>query len=68
MKLLRNDGWRGDAAIAAAVSRLGMFPFASVASKDAALLVTLSPGTYRVNTTSVDTNGGQVLIEVRELR
>ncbi len=67
VKLLRNDAWAGDAAIAVAVSRLGMFPFASAASKDAALLVTLSPGTYRVNTTSADASGGQLLIEIREL-
>ncbi len=67
ISLQRNDDWGGSAEIAAGISRLGIFPFASAMSKDAALLVTLPAGEYRVVTKSGDAHVGMVIIEVREL-
>ncbi|MEO6245904.1 MAG: hypothetical protein ABIQ12_10780 [Opitutaceae bacterium] len=65
--LASNDDWGGSDVIRAAASRLGTFPFESAASKDAALLVTLESGDYRVVTTDGNAGGGFVLIEIREL-
>ncbi len=65
--LARNDDWGGRDDILAAVSRLGIFPFASAESKDAAMLVSLASGDYRVITKGAEPKGGLVLIEIREL-
>ena len=65
--LAGNDDWGGREDILAAVSRLGIFPFVSAESKDAALLVSLSGGDYRVITKGAEPKGGLVLIEIREL-
>lgn len=65
--LASNDDWGGRNDILAAASRLGIFPFASAESKDAALLVSLSGGDYRVITKGAEPSGGLVLIEIREL-
>jgi hypothetical protein len=43
-----NGGWGGNAEIAGAAARVGAFPLASVASRDAALLARLEPGGYSV--------------------
>ena len=63
----RNDDWGGGTEVAAAVARIGTFPFESAKSKDAALLMTLPRGDYQVVAKSADANGGLVMIEVREL-
>src|SRR5690606_3158989 len=41
-----NDDWEGDDVLKEAFSQTGAFGFASDSSKDAVLLVTLSPGSY----------------------
>ncbi|MEO6244480.1 MAG: immunoglobulin domain-containing protein [Opitutaceae bacterium] len=61
-----NEAWSGNAEIATAVLQLGMFPFASAASKDAALLVTLNSGSYRVVASGGGGSTGMVLIEISE--
>ena len=65
--LAGNDDWGGGDEIAAAVSRLGVMPFASAESKDAALLFTLAGGDYRVVARGADADRGVVLLEIREV-
>ncbi len=65
--LASNDDWEGRDDIMAAVSRLGTFPFESPTSKDAALLLSLGSGDYRVVASAGEAAGGTVLIEVCEL-
>jgi hypothetical protein len=59
--IAQNDGWKGDAAVAAASERVGAFKLAP-ASADSALLLTLPPGAY---TAQVGARGnGIALLEV----
>lgn len=57
-----NDNWTG-AAVAAAAVTAGAFPL-TVGSKDAALVVTLPPGTYTVHVTGAAGQTGNVLLEI----
>jgi hypothetical protein len=62
----QNDSWAsgGDAAaVATAFSRLGAFSFRS-ASRDAALVLTLPPGSYTAQVGSVGGSTGVALVEV----
>ena len=67
-----NDNW-GEAGgvttatLNAAFAQVGAFTFASSASKDAALLVSLAPGSYTVQVHSTDNSNGVVLVEVYEV-
>ncbi len=64
--LATNDDWeisRSGAAIAATAQRVGAFPLNS-ASLDAALLVTLAPGSYSVVVAGADGGSGIALVEV----
>jgi hypothetical protein len=61
-EVARNDDW--DRALAATFARVGAFPFAD-ASRDAALVVTLPPGTYTAQVTGGTT--GTALVEVYTL-
>jgi hypothetical protein len=65
LTVAQNDNWetggRGPALIAAA-NRLGAFQFAS-GSRDAALLVTLAPGSYTAVVSGADGNPGIALVE-----
>ena len=61
-----NDAWEAAGAgpmVAAAAQRLGAFPFAA-GSRDAALLLTLAPGTYTAVVAGGETRGGTALVEV----
>ena len=60
-----NDDWT-DPAIAAAAARSGTFTLAT-GSRDAALLVTLPPGTYTAQVSGVGASTGVALIEVYEV-
>ena len=62
-----NDDWGGSAALAAAFAQTGAFGL-PVASKDAALVVTLSPGAYTAQVSGVAATTGVALVEVYELR
>jgi len=62
-----NAGWAGDTAIATAAANVGAFPYASNTSKDSAVLMTLAPGSYTVQATSVSGTAGVTLIEVYEV-
>ncbi|MBL9200636.1 MAG: S8 family serine peptidase [Opitutaceae bacterium] len=62
-----NDDWGGAPALTAAFAQVGAFALAS-ASRDAALLVTLPPGSYTVQLSGVGGTNGVGLIEVYELQ
>jgi sugar lactone lactonase YvrE len=62
-----NDNWGGDAAVAAATPAAGAFALANATSKDAALLVTLAPGTYTTRVSGVGGATGSVLLEIYEV-
>jgi hypothetical protein len=61
-----NDNWGGDGQLSAAASTVGAFPIADEASKDAILLITLSPGSYTVQV-SGGKAAGNALVEVYEV-
>ncbi len=61
-----NDNWGGSAAIDAASRRIGAFDIAST-GKDAAILLTLPPGSYTAQVRSADGSAGVVLLEVYAL-
>lgn len=62
-----NDNWGGTPSLSAAFNAVGAFGL-TASSKDAALLITLTPGDYSVEVTSTDTNSGEGLVEVYEVR
>ena len=63
-----NAGWAGDASITAANSATGAFQFTSATSKDSAVVMTLAPGSYTVQATSVSGTAGATMIEVYEVQ
>jgi hypothetical protein len=65
--LATNAGWANRAAIAAAGTQVGAFALAA-GSRDAALLVTLSPGSYTAQVKAAQvTSSGVALIEIYEV-
>jgi hypothetical protein len=62
-----NAGWGGDPQIAAAANAVFAFQFANPTSADSAILITLAPGSYTVQGSSVSGAGGVVLLEVYEV-
>jgi hypothetical protein len=65
--LASNAGWGGDPQIAAAASSVFAFAFPSATSKDSAILITLPPGAYTAQASSVSGTAGVTLIEVYEV-
>ena len=65
--LATNDQWEGDAAVAAAASAVQAFPLAP-GSRDAALLLTLEPGTYTVQLVAARNATGNGLLEIYDIR
>ena len=62
-----NDDWGGGEDLAAAFRSVGAFALASPASRDAALLVTLQPGSYTAQLSGVGGTTGVALIEIYEV-
>jgi hypothetical protein len=62
-----NAGWAGASALTAAFARVGAFPL-TAGSADAALLVTLPPGSYTLQVSGANNTTGVGLIEVYEMR
>jgi hypothetical protein len=58
-----NDNWGGDEALTKAFSAVGAFGL-SPASKDAALLREVAPGSYTAHITTTDTDSGSALAEL----
>jgi hypothetical protein len=61
-----NDNWGGAAALSDAITATQAFPLPTN-SKDAALLVTLQPGTYSAQVSGVGGTTGVALVEVYEV-
>ena len=61
-----NDNWGGDATLGAAFLGAGAFPLTNN-SRDAALLITLAPGSYTAQVSGVNNTTGVALVEVYEL-
>ena len=62
-----NAGWEGSSTITTANAATGAFAFAGATSKDSAIVLTLNPGLYSVQASSVSAKAGVVLIEVYEV-
>ncbi len=62
--LATNSGWGGDSQIAAVGSSVFAFPLVNAASKDSAILITLPPGMYTTQVSSVAGVAGVVLVEI----
>ena len=61
--LLTNDNWSGTPALNGAFAQVGAFALPPD-SKDAALLVTLQPGTYSAQVSGIDATTGVALAEI----
>jgi hypothetical protein len=59
-----NDNW--DASLAGTFSAVGAFPLAT-ASRDAALVTSLAPGSYTVQVSGVNGGTGEALVEIYEV-
>jgi len=64
--LAQNDNWGGNPTITAAAAAAGAFPL-SPTSNDAAVIVTLNPGTYTVVVTGVGGATGVALVETYQI-
>lgn len=62
-----NQGWGGDPSIQSAASAVYAFALSNASSADSAVLVSLSPGTYTVQSSSASGAGGWDLLEVYEV-
>lgn len=64
-----NDDWGGDAAIADVSTRVGAFALANPGSRDAAILMTLNPGSYtaEVRGNGPNNTGSLAIVEVYEV-
>lgn len=65
--LAQNAGWGGDAQINAAATAVNAFAFPNASSADSAVLLTLMPGGYSAQLTSVSGGSGTALVEVYEV-
>ncbi len=61
-----NDNWGGTAALTATFARVGAFGLTGT-SRDSVVLVTLQPGAYSAQVSSVGGAEGSVLLEVYEV-
>ena len=62
-----NNDWGGDGQLVTAGARVGAFSIGNAPSKDAVLLITLSPGSYTVQVSGVNNTGGLAIVEVYEV-
>ena len=66
--MLSNDNWGGTAALTTAFNQVGAFALPDGASKDAAILVTLNPGSYSAVVSGVGNTTGVALVEVYDVQ
>jgi hypothetical protein len=62
-----NAGWGGNPLIAYDSNAVFAFPFSNPSSADSAVLLTLAPGAYTAQVSSVSGSGGAALVEVYEV-
>jgi cyclophilin family peptidyl-prolyl cis-trans isomerase len=62
-----NDDWAGALEVSATAALVGAFSLGGGTSKDAALLVTLSPGAYSARVSDATGSSGTAIIEVYEV-
>lgn len=62
-----NDNWSGTNTLALAFTAVGAFPFISHGSRDAAVVVSLDPGSYSARISGVGNTTGEALLEIYEL-
>ncbi len=63
-----NDNWDPSwSALATAVTQVGVLPFVSTTSKDAASVQTLNPGSYTAEVSPATGSSGAVLVEVADI-
>lgn len=62
-----NDDWGGDPQIATTANSVGAFPLTNGAGKDAALLITLPPGSYSALVSGANNGTGVGMVEVYEV-
>ena len=65
--LLADNGWGGNAQIAATAATVGAFSWGTTATPDSALLVTLAPGAYTAQVSGASGDTGVALVEVYEV-
>lgn len=65
--LAANDNWGGTPEVMMAAKQVGAAPWVNSESRDAAMIVTLYPGTYDVVAHGVGGSSGKALLEVYEL-
>ena len=61
-----NDNWGGTAALSNAFRAVGAFALPATDSRDAALVITLQPGSYSAQVSGVGGLTGEVLLEIYE--
>jgi len=66
-QIATNAGWGGSPTITATNIATGAFQFINSSSKDSAVVLTLSPGSYSVQVSSATGTGGVSLIELYEV-
>ena len=64
--VLENDNWGGTAALVTAAGQVGAFPL-DVASRDAAVVATLSPGAYTAQVSGAGGGTGVALVELYDV-
>jgi hypothetical protein len=62
-----NDNWGGTATLVNTFNQVGAFALSSTTSRDAALLVTLQPGTYTVQVSGVGSTTGVAIVEIYDV-
>ena len=65
--LAANAGWGGDPQLTAIANSIGAFQFSSTSSLDSAVVLTLAPGGYTAQVSSVSGAAGYVLVEIYEV-
>lgn len=66
LTIAANDDWGGSTQLSGAFNVVGAFPLVSSTSKDAALLTSLSPGTYTVTMSGTGGSSGTAILEIYE--
>ena len=67
VKIAENNDWAGTPDLTAAFNAVGAFALPAPTSKDAALVLTLQPGSYSVQVSGVNDTTGVALVEVYEV-